>query len=82
MKKTILSVALVALFYTISACGDEAAKDAGAHTHDDGSVHSDHPADTTKPQQQEFNVADSSAANADTTKKTEHTHKDGKPHSH
>jgi hypothetical protein len=73
MKKLLLS-ASIAAFVLITSCNNNS-KTEKTHTHDDGSTHAEH--DTTKPAQQEFNVAD-------TTKKdtTTHTHADGEKHSH
>ncbi|MFT3845483.1 MAG: hypothetical protein QM725_10545 [Lacibacter sp.] len=73
MKKALL-IASIAVFALTTSCNNNS-KPEGTHTHEDGSTHDDH--DTTKPVQQEFNVAD-------TTKKdtTTHTHADGEKHSH
>jgi hypothetical protein len=73
MKKLLLLASIAAFVFTTS-CNNNSTKEK-EHMHDDGSTHSDH--DTTKPVQQEFNVAD-------TTKKdtTTHTHADGEKHSH
>ncbi|MBI5857342.1 MAG: hypothetical protein HZB42_06800 [Sphingobacteriales bacterium] len=73
MKK-ILLLASISVFVLTTSCNNISEKDK-THTHDDGSTHDDH--DTTKPAQQEFNVAD-------TTKKdtTTNTHPDGEKHSH
>jgi hypothetical protein len=74
MKTSIVRAMLcVAVIMTIS-CSNSS--DEKTHLHDDGTSHADH--DTTKPAQQEFSVGDS--AIADTTK--EHSHADGKKHSH
>jgi len=74
MKKLIfISSICAAMFFAIS-CGNNNSK-TDTHVHDDGSTHQDH--DTTKPVQQEFNVAD-------TIKKDTiaHTHDNGKKHTH
>ncbi len=73
MKKTLLLASFAAIVLTISCNNNAETKN--EHTHDDGSSHAEH--DTTKPVQQEFNVAD-------TTKKdtTTHTNEDGEKHSH
>lgn len=73
MKKLLL-LASIALFVITTSCNNNS-ETKNTHTHSDGSTHDDH--DTTKPAQQEFNVAD-------TTKKdtTTHTHADGEKHSH
>jgi hypothetical protein len=66
MKK--FAFALVASLFILSSCGKKAEE--GTHTHDDGSVHTDHATDTTK--QEEFNAADT----------TGHHHHDSTDHSH
>ncbi len=73
MKKLIL-LASISIFVITSSCNNNS-ETKNTHQHDDGSTHTDH--DTSKPVQQEFNVAD-------TTKKdsTTHSHDDGKKHSH
>ncbi len=73
MKRILLLASISAFVLTTSCNNDSEAKN--THTHDDGSAHAEH--DTTKPAQQEFNVAD-------TTKKdtTNHTHANGEKHSH
>ncbi len=73
MKK-ILLLASISVFVLITSCNNNS-KTENTHKHSDGSTHDDH--DTTKPAQQEFNVAD-------TTKKdtTTHTHADGEKHTH
>jgi hypothetical protein len=73
MKKLLL-LASINAFAFITSCNNSA-ETKHTHTHEDGSTHEDH--DTTKPEQQEFNVAD-------TTKKdtATHTHEDGEKHSH
>jgi hypothetical protein len=79
MKKVFLFAHALCTLVFFTACNDSA--EAGTHTHDDGSTHSDHAADTAKPQQQEFTVGDSIMV--DTTVKEEvHNHKDGETHSH
>lgn len=78
MRKVFLLASALCTLVFFTACNDSA--DAGTHTHDDGSTHSDHAADTVRPQQQEFTVGDSTAA--DTSVKEAHTHKDGEPHTH
>lgn len=73
MKKLLLLISITAFLLTTACNSGTEKKD--THTHDDGSSHADH--DTTKPEQQEFNVAD-------TIKKdtTTHTHAKGEKHSH
>jgi hypothetical protein len=62
MKKVIALVFVVAAsHFLFASCGQ---KTEGTHTHEDGSTHDDHAADTTR--QEEFNAADS----------TEHVHSD------
>lgn len=82
MKKIFLCAGLAIALFPIFSCNDNSQKSPGTHTHDDGSVHPDHDADSAKPQQQEFQVTDSTTAAADTTTKKPHTHGDGKPHTH
>jgi hypothetical protein len=72
MKKIILFGCFATSLLIISC--NNTKKESGTHTHDDGSTHTDH--DTTKPVQQEFNVADT------TKKDTSHTHDNGDKHSH
>lgn len=73
MKK-ILLLASISVFVLTTSCNNST-ESKNTHQHEDGSTHEDH--DTTKPVQQEFNVADS--AKTDTTV---HTHEDGEKHSH
>jgi hypothetical protein len=68
MKK--IAIAFVASLFLFASCGKKTEE--GAHTHDDGSTHTDH-ADTVK--QEEFNSTDTAGHSHDTTK---HDH----PHSH
>jgi hypothetical protein len=49
----IVVIAFVALLCLFASCGQKSER--GTHTHDDGSVHADHEADTA---QEEFNAAD------------------------
>ena len=51
MKK--VAIAFVASLFLFASCGQKSEE--GTHTHDDGSVHTDHETDTT---QEEFNAAD------------------------
>ena len=81
MKKIFLCAALTFALFPIFSCNDNAEKQPGTHTHDDGSVHEDHATDSAKPQQEEFRVTDSTTVPADTSKKP-HTHDGGKPHTH
>jgi hypothetical protein len=73
MKKIIL-FGCFATSLLLVACNNSK-KESGTHTHDDGSTHTDH--DTTKPAQQEFNVADTAKKDTST-----HTHDNGEKHSH
>jgi hypothetical protein len=75
MKKIFFSGCLSVFLFSIVACNDTTKTD--THTHDDGSTHAAH--DTTKPAQEQFNVADT--IQKDTTVK-EHSHKEGEQHSH
>lgn len=76
MKK-VLSIALLSVSVILFSCNQ--AEQKGSHTHDDGSTHTDHTADTTKPVQEEFIAKDS--LKTDTSSK-EHSHEDGKNHAH
>ncbi len=73
MKKVLL-LASMSAFVLITSCNNGTEKK-DTHKHKDGSTHADH--DTTKPAQQEFNVADTTKNDT-----TTHTHKDGEKHSH
>ena len=64
MKKT--AIALVASLFLFASCGQKAEE--STHTHDDGTTHADHAADTT---QEEFNAADTAQHSHDST---EHGH--------
>jgi hypothetical protein len=64
MKK--VAIAIVATLFLFVSCGKNSE---GTHTHEDGSTHADHDADTTK--QEEFNAADT----------TQHAH-DSATHDH
>ncbi len=74
MKKSLL-LACISAFIITTSCNNNSAETKNTHIHEDGSAHKDH--DTTKPVQQEFNVAD-------TIKKDSavHTHKNREKHSH
>lgn len=69
MKK--VAIALVASLFLFASCWKKSEE--GTHTHEDGSTHADHAADTAK--QEEFNSADTTEHAHDTTK---HDH----PHPH
>lgn len=73
MKKLFLIASISAFVFTTSCNSGTEKKD--THKHDDGSTHTDH--DTTKPVQQEFNVADTIKKDTAT-----HTHPNGAKHSH
>lgn len=81
--KQFFSIGILAMSLFVLSC-NEAPKESGTHTHDDGSTHSDH--DTTAPVQQEFKPGDSTARAADSTAAVdstkEHQHADGEKHSH
>lgn len=80
MKKMLFMGSLCALLLSLGACSENKAE-SGTHSHEDGSTHGDHAADTTKPQQQEFTIGDS--VQVDTSvKEGVHAHEDGKQHSH
>ncbi len=72
MKKILFSALLGIATVTIFSCGNNA--ETKTHTHDDGSIHGGHD---TKPKQEEFTIGNTT--HKDTT---EHSHKDGKKHSH
>ena len=72
MKTLILNAVLSIAIITMFSCSNKTESE--AHTHEDGSTHADH--DTTKPDQQEFIVGDS------TQKDSSHTHTNGEKHSH
>lgn len=82
MKKIFPCAGLALALFPVFSCNDNSQTQPGTHTHDDGSVHTDHTVDSSKPEQQEFTVTDSTAIHADTTNKKEHTHPDGKTHTH
>lgn len=79
MRKVVLLASALCTLVFFTACSDSA--EAGTHTHEDGSTHSDHATDLVKPQQQEFTVGDSTTVDT-SVKEDIHTHKDGEPHSH
>jgi hypothetical protein len=76
MKKMLLIGSMSAALFVLNACGNNQPAE-NTHTHEDGSTHADH--DTTKPNQQEFKVGDTT--HADTSGKP-HTHADGEQHTH
>lgn len=53
MNKT--AIAFTASLFLLASCGQKTEE--GTHTHEDGSTHADHAADTT---QEEFNATDTS----------------------
>lgn len=59
-----LTLALFASLLILSACGTKKSDTKGTHTHEDGSTHADHEQDTT---QQEFNAADTTSHEHDST---------------
>lgn len=75
-----IGIVICSLTLAFYACSDEP-KTPDTHTHNDGSAHADHEADTIKPQQEEFNAADSLNISADSSGKP-HVHGDGKEHTH
>ncbi|KAA6345226.1 hypothetical protein EZS27_007202 [termite gut metagenome] len=84
MKKIFLAIALCGFLF--ASCGNKSNKN-NTHTHEDGSVHTDHSAaEQPKPVQESFEVkADSSAtvkADSLKTKEKEHTHDHGESKSH
>jgi hypothetical protein len=74
MKKLLL-LASIATFMFATSCNNASTAE-GTHKHEDGSTHTDH-ADTTKPAQQEFKVADTTKTDTST-----HKHANGEKHSH
>jgi hypothetical protein len=60
MKK--LGIALVASLFLFASCGKKSEE--GTHTHDDGTTHTEHSADST---QEEFNAADTMHHSHDST---------------
>lgn len=75
MKKTILYAMICVATLTTISCADT--EDKNTHVHEDGSTHTNH--DTVKPVQEQFSVTDTSSHSESDD---EHTHGDGKPHSH
>lgn len=73
MKKLLFIGSICAALFSIYSCNNNS--NADTHVHDDGTVHEAH--DTTKPVQQEFNVADTSKKDT-----SAHTHDEGKKHTH
>lgn len=59
MKK--VAIAFAASLFLFASCGQKSEQ---THTHEDGSVHADHEADTT---QEEFNAADTTKHVHDST---------------
>jgi hypothetical protein len=57
-----VAIALIAAFSILTSCGQKSGED--THTHDDGTVHADHDADTT---QEEFNATDTTRHLHDST---------------
>jgi hypothetical protein len=70
MKK--LCMAFIASLFLFVSCGKKTENTESTHTHEDGSVHSDHGTDST---QQEFNAADTAHHEHDST-----THDHSHPH--
>lgn len=61
-----VAIAFAASLFLLTSCGQKPKE--GTHTHEDGSIHDDHAADTT---QEEFNTADTTHHAHDST---EHGH--------
>lgn len=87
--KSITFIILLFISISIAACGGAKKKNSGTHTHEDGTVHQDHPAETAPalPEQETFRVeADSTTSTAnpahDHGDGKLHDHGDGKPHKH
>ena len=76
MKK-IFVFAIFATALASYSCNNNSTGKKDTHTHPDGSTHSDH--DTTKPNQQEFKVSDSTHTDS---AGHEHSHGDSIKHSH
>lgn len=86
-----ISIAIVIfslIFLCFASCGGAKKKSSGTHTHEDGSVHQDHPAEgAARPAGQEtFRVeADSTTSIVNPAHDhgdSLHDHGDGKPHKH
>lgn len=75
MKKILFRLMLCIALFSIFSCTES--QEQNTHTHSDGSKHSYH--DTVKPVQEQFKVTDNPLT---APVEIEHTHKDGKPHSH
>jgi len=74
MKKPIIAVFTLLSIAFFPGCGTSQKEN--THTHSDGTTHENH--DTTKAEQQEFKVTDTTAAKDSNV----HMHKNGEAHSH
>ena len=82
MKIKILAIAII---LGLSACGGRSSNKQDSHTHDDGSVHSDHSNnhEQTVPEQESFKVEADTTIVVDTVKAKTHTHSHNEhTHSH
>jgi hypothetical protein len=84
MKKIFQAIAICGFLF--ASCGNHSNNNA-THTHDDGSVHSDHATEQARPAQESFKTnADTGTLKTDSLKKKQenhtHDHGDGKPHKH
>jgi uncharacterized lipoprotein NlpE involved in copper resistance len=79
MKQLLISSAL--LIFVFASCNQTTQKP-GTHTHEDGSVHSDH-AEQAVPAQESFVVTpDSLTVETDSLNKHDHDHEHGQSHTH
>jgi hypothetical protein len=92
MKNILSIIAILAIIFTVSSCGNKKKKDthpAGTHVHEDGTVHSNdaHDHETAQPKQESFDVKDVDAehnheGHDHDAEGHEHDHGDGDAHSH
>jgi len=86
MKNTFFAIVFFAILF--GSCRNNSSKPTGTHTHDDGSVHTDHEhLEEKMPKQELFEVEiDSLLFQKDTLsiskQKIEHSHNGGHPHKH
>ena len=73
MKKILFILAVTTILF--SSCGSRANENTDSHTHEDGTVHSDHQnSSDTIPEQEVFEVQEESDH--------EHSHEEGHEHQH
>jgi hypothetical protein len=83
MKKIFSIIAILAIVFAVSSCGNKKKKDSQAHdthVHEDGSVHENHDNDT--PAQESFEVKEDSDAHQHNTDEHAHEHGDEAGHDH